>query len=184
MSAAFKQKHLGLFYLSHLCQLKVGQKWKYNFFILQFLPSSALWDCKIQDLSNYCQLANQSCCFIYHFGTEQGGPDKKWPCIIQEFSNYCLQFGTSSERYQSNAISNETDDDSDCYVCTRELAGAPNYSVGYNCCLSDTPPPPPSDTQMLRCSDHQKYIKGRIAPSPSRHQMYPASGQHKISGCF
>ena len=66
-----------------------------------------------------------------------------------------LQFGNPSEIYQSNAISNETDDGSDCYVCTRELAGAPNYSVGYNCCLSDTPPPP-SDTQMLRCSDHQK----------------------------
>ena len=65
-----------------------------------------------------------------------------------------LQFGTSSERYQSNDISNETDDDSDCYVCTRELAGAPNYSVGYNCCLSDTPPPP-RDPQMLRCSDAQ-----------------------------
>ena len=96
-----------------------------------------------------------------------------------------LQFGTSSERYQSNAISNETDDDSDCYVCTRELAGAPNYSVGYNCCLSDTPPPP-RDPQMLRCSVAQITInKKNIEQLPDTPPDVPRCiWPSQFFGCF
>ena len=126
-----------------------------HFAILAFFCILGLYN--LRSLIFRCPEANQSCCFIYHFDNEQGGLDKKITLhnqmTLKLFS--VLQFGTSSERYQSNYISNETDDDSDCYVCTRELAGAPNYSVGYNCCLSDTPPPPPWDPQMLRCSDAQ-----------------------------